>query len=513
MPPLGRSHEHHLGLNKTRGQRGLKRVRCCCNITLLLGLVGSLVRMESRIRCRRFDGSSRKSLLCQSSIEATDGLWVERPEKPAATYWQPHSCLLKFFDEESTRRVTNFSRITLIGGQHAKAIRDVLCDNLSKSKNAWCENRIVYVPSHQAYKTFENFLHQQQTEKVFTLLDQDEHLCSMTAMQNKGDVHSSMHSQQRDLRKCVEVLCQSLSSKRNNVELTILHRMPSTLTQAAASSCLFNVLDVSKVFQIYAAQHSKPDPKLVHTLKNIILTAVENENPEPLNGVFDSIGTCALVSTAGYLSNFQHGNAIDKADHVIRVGVGKRIGFEHHVGSRTDLRILRESVFSRLSSGKPPFEPEDQILVMYDSIKNGIAPLRARQHGYLVHALHHAYVNFEVQRNKTRLQVTDFGRCLNLDRDLSSGIWAFILLYQELRLCSSIQLFGFLGTKHVDQPYHYSHLGTAEGELKPSYLVYDSRKRTKSGHDFELEQECLIKFAASASVETDSLYYELPNYY
>ena len=50
--------------------------------------------------------------------------------------------------------------------------------------------------------------------------------------------------------------------------------------------------------------------------------------------------TCAVVSNSGSLLEHEYGNLIDSYDVVLRANRCVVKGFETHVGSRTDIRLL-----------------------------------------------------------------------------------------------------------------------------------------------------------------------------
>ena len=84
---------------------------------------------------------------------------------------------------------------------------------------------------------------------------------------------------------------------------------------------------------------------------------------------FQHSGSCAVVSSARYLLKANLGYEIDGADFVIRTSIAPRKGFEDFVGSRTDLRILRNSAFDSKRMNHEP-EGEENIIIVHDAAPN-----------------------------------------------------------------------------------------------------------------------------------------------
>lgn len=62
--------------------------------------------------------------------------------------------------------------------------------------------------------------------------------------------------------------------------------------------------------------------------------------------------TVAVVGSSGNLLNHEFGEEIDKHDIIIRFNQARVEGYEKHVGSRTDIRIVNTHVFKGTTSTK-----------------------------------------------------------------------------------------------------------------------------------------------------------------
>jgi len=220
------------------------------------------------------------------------------------------------------------------------------------------------------------------------------------------------------------------------------------------------------------------------------------------------IGSCALVSTAGYLRKFNNGGNIDKATYVVRSGTGGTHGFEDMVGTRTDLRIVRHSVFhAGRGSGTSHLDPEVTIVV-HDNLEKTTNPLRDHKQAGILFKRPLPYYSFHRWHNSELTSRSRIGTCLNVKRDLSSGLWSHLLLLHELELCSKITLYGFLGHVHPGEPYHYYTMGLHNENITTS-LQYASRNSTRRGHNFANEQKCLMDAADRVDIRKDLMEFEI----
>lgn len=76
---------------------------------------------------------------------------------------------------------------------------------------------------------------------------------------------------------------------------------------------------------------------------------------------FDNMGSVALVGSSGILLDTEYGSLIDEHDVVIRFNAARTLGYEKHVGSRTNIRIMNGHCFAgvtpphRFSKNDPGF--------------------------------------------------------------------------------------------------------------------------------------------------------------
>lgn len=67
---------------------------------------------------------------------------------------------------------------------------------------------------------------------------------------------------------------------------------------------------------------------------------------------FNNIGSVALVGSSGILLDTEYGSLIDEHDTIIRFNAARTLGYEKHVGSRTDIRIMNGHCFAGTSDPK-----------------------------------------------------------------------------------------------------------------------------------------------------------------
>uniref|UniRef100_A0A6T5SXA2 Uncharacterized protein n=1 Tax=Ostreococcus mediterraneus TaxID=1486918 RepID=A0A6T5SXA2_9CHLO len=200
-------------------------------------------------------------------------------------------------------------------------------------------------------------------------------------------------------------------------------------------------------------------------------------------------GSCAVVSSAGYLLKANLGYEIDGADFVIRTSIAPRKGFESFVGSRTDLRILRNSAFDSERANYEP-EGEENIIIVHDAVPNTTSPMWKFSNHLILAEQSAPYMNFRRPTRTGNFQYSTLGRCLAGSRDISTGMWSISLLYHQ-NFCREIKLYGFSGHKHLDEPYHYFAVNSREDFQHATRMHYESRKHMKGGHDFVREQKCM----------------------
>ena len=234
------------------------------------------------------------------------------------------------------------------------------------------------------------------------------------------------------------------------------------------------------------------------TISQMVLNVLDTDATAKFS-MYSQHGSCALVSTAGYLTKFEHGSSIDQADFVIRVGAGPSEGFERHVGSRTDVRLIRYSAFDG-TRGVPNLTNSELAVVMHDRIQSSTSVLSKSARRDLVASKSVPYINvhiWDVEKGASGISecILMTGK-LRSGAHLSSGIWALLFLIQGLDFCNEIKLYGFLGSRFQEDPYHYWSMGLS-GELTGTGDLYRSREGW--GHPFAEEQRCLLNLSNSVA--------------
>lgn len=95
----------------------------------------------------------------------------------------------------------------------------------------------------------------------------------------------------------------------------------------------------------YAWEIPFPRKKLRNTLTHYSLGRVTKQllRALPVRDTLrdkEKCAACAVVGNGGSLGVYELGAEIDQANLVIRLNAGPTRGFERHVGSRTDLRLV-----------------------------------------------------------------------------------------------------------------------------------------------------------------------------
>ena len=275
---------------------------------------------------------------------------------------------------------------------------------------------------------------------------------------------------------------------RNNVEiLDVGSMMSSCLDDYENSKCTEKPLPVSVRDNVAA-----------HFTSQAIYHSVDTKRPF---AQFNKRGSCAVVSSAGYLLQFKNGKNIDGADYVLRSGQGPSAGFEQHVGSRTDLRILRYSNFKN-EAERNPYNFGDNIVVDFDKVEPFESPFPLKEYKNRDKLLSRTvpYITYHAGLS-SKVRSSSLLKCFNSSRDMSSGFRALAMILSELSVCTEVRAYGFLGLEHQDTPYHYWD-GSAS---RTSREQYDSRERRKGGHLFRVEQRCYYTAANYSNIQDDVL--------
>ena len=191
---------------------------------------------------------------------------------------------------------------------------------------------------------------------------------------------------------------------------------------------------------------------------------------------------CALVTTAGALLNFTYGPLIDAADFVIRVGQGPVKGFENHVGSKTNVRVMSESLFQKyrninLSNVAMLSDVADIVLLLTKVTSYSLRFKSMIKHATVLHIKPPPFV-------------------CNI-KNPTSGLRALYISFSVLG-CESTRVFGIEDISNAK--YHYFSEGRQDrSDNTYAHLWYTDRKR-RGYHDFEREHTLIKKMSINSTI-------------
>ena len=464
----------------------------------------------------------RRALSCSSPELLSNGKWMLRRETPS--WWQPNKCHMRIYEETSAMAVLNRSSALFVGGPRVKSYLDFIC-----LKTLNMKHHHVQLCMHDNLANTKKIIAQglqslRGVDMIFLDFDWDEHVskhnvsCAhLRGNRTSGGVDLCVRRDLEEAMRYIEDIEQAVSSIREmgyddaiilfnevlNRSSTRRHgnalrrainrglHISQTLRQAAV-----RILDVGQMSE-YSLHGVDNDGKLypkTTELTAAVSQAVLNILDEDVTANFtayENRSNCALVSSAGYLANFEYGRSIDSADLVVRVGAGPTKGFERHVGARTDLRFLRFSVFDG-KRGSPDISDTRLAVVMHDRVQSVTSVLSKSPQRHLVASKSVPFFHFHV--SEVEGEDSAFSQCVSSSgklrsiAHLSSGSLAHIVLSETLNICKEVKLYGFSAGKFPDAPYHYWSMGLSN-ENSSSGDVYRSREGW--GHPFMEEQRCL----------------------
>ena len=191
---------------------------------------------------------------------------------------------------------------------------------------------------------------------------------------------------------------------------------------------------------------------------------------------------CALVTTSGALLNFTYGPLIDAADYVIRVGQGPVKGFENHIGSKTNARVMSESLFQKYR----------QI-----DLSNVAALSDAADLVFLL-----AKVTFDTLRFQSMIR---HATVLHINRpplvcgvkNPTTGLSALYISFSVLG-CASTRVFGFEDLSNAK--YHYFSDGRQDGSDKKRADQWYADRKKRGYHDFVREHALVRKMTINSTI-------------
>lgn len=465
--------------------RARERVRKWCGYTLLVTycMCASVQPQDHQVRAHR------QKLQCENTRALTDGDWF-RDVDTEMYWWQPRSCFPKTYWSASAKRVLHQLKPIFLETAcvYGSAIRSLFQEGESRADG----EQLNLCNFTAGGKANIEYLMRYISLKPSKVLVIGLHHQEIATNMHKTAIHQIISALRTSgyLGSIVVLLDCSFNSKETKLD-DMRMRVTSFLHWLQANNV--QTLNLCKLSRSDNCHEIEPGctPKL-EVAAQLILNMIDNTYE-----VLREPGSCAVVSTAGYQLAFANGPVIDDMDYVIRVGLGPFAGFEANVGSRTDLRIIRHSTFDG-KRGSIEIDPNDNLYIIHDRFhkvrwSSGLYPERQK-------LISRENPHWEVRR-QSHVSKTKFARCLSNRRDLTTGIWALLVL-SELTLCRELFMFGFLGHLHPNTPYHYFTTGYSRENVSV-HEHYASRALTKSGHDFINEHICLLKSASRVELERD----------
>ena len=446
-------------------------------------------------------GRLPKYLHCPSARHLTSGTWIVE-QKNKFTWWEPLDCFLSTYGAGSIRQLLAAAKPVFVSTSGKLDILEEICELGEMSCRDEASNLShVSLSTTLKYPDLLRDAIKRTSATVLLIFDAEEtgQLCTLISSHRadgfKGKVFSvSLSSTATDVYN--DAACFK-SENSGGLEVVDFGELFQKHAQASKSLCLqkSNGIKTRKIAQNVAYESDRDcydilAKQLRVVIAQILLNAIGMYSTQTQGkfGVHHS-GSCAVVSSAGYLLKANLGYEIDSADFVIRTSIAPRKGFEDFVGSRTDLRILRNSAFDSERGNYEP-EGEENIIVVHDRVPNTTSPMWKFSNHLILAEQSAPYINFRRPTHTGNFQYSTLGRCLAGSRDISTGMWAISLLYHQ-NFCREIKLYGFLGHKHLDEPYHYFAVHSHEEWQHSTRMHYESRKRKKGGHDFIREQKCM----------------------
>lgn len=439
---------------------------------------------------------------CNTVHELTNGTWI-----PSESSWQPSNCFLLSYHSEAVKQLLQSSKAHFLGSD-VDMYHDSLCKGLLSSDTNvhYCSSMLpaTFTPSlsyaSEHVETYAELLSDGQVQTLILAFDID--TSSQLSAETFVSLMENLVSELRVSKYSGRIIINNLSFCSKTKKIRSLTELINRRMESS-KGFLTRQVEVMDLGALTYFCDSFTD-KLERTWKVHFAQVFYNAlglKQRPSFNQFTRKGTCALVSTAGYLSKFGNGRYIDGADYVVRAGVGQTKSFEDAVGSRTDMRILRQSIFER-NRGNPVIDPEENVVVDFNSNQDILQPMNksisVNRDLLLSRAV--PYLTFYVGKSE-RVKASSLNACYNSSRDMTSGFRALLFLLEESNICSEVRALGFLGFLHKDQPYHYYDDGQG---AKSASEQYKSRIKN-GGHLFEHEQNCFLKLATHSDAERDIL--------
>lgn len=477
----------------------------CVFSVFSLEALGTLIGLHEPLRSE--SRNKRRHLHCSTPQQLVKGEWVV-DEKRGITRWEPRDCSTLFYDTEATHQLISSNEVAFVGVDSAHWLVDKIC-TLSDVCSGFWAREISSKDVAKAQLIAEKLI--ESRTRVISLVWESVDQSSFVA------VHTFVSSLRRSGFSGRIIFATNLRHRVTRNGAILMTRLTDLATELMDFSELIQTHAYAQQVVCFYARikwargkpsylppgqrcHTLAKTQLEAVIVQLMLNAIEDLQTRGFQK-FDNCGTCALVSSAGYLLKAEYGTSIDEADFVVRSSASPVNGYERFVGSRTDLRILRHSVFDGTRGYYEPDE-SDHIVVLHDKIPNTTAPLWQYKNQWALTKRLVPFLNV-VRPVKWSGSTSRLLQCLSQQRDVSTGTWTIYFLIDELDFCCTVKLYGFRGFQFPDEPYHYYTLrGEQETMTKSTRAHYASRKRLKGGHDFRLEQSCIDRMMTDGIIES-----------
>ncbi|KAL4617416.1 alpha-N-acetyl-neuraminyl-2,3-beta-galactosyl-1,3-N-acetyl-galactosaminide alpha-2,6-sialyltransferase-like isoform X1 [Arapaima gigas] len=217
---------------------------------------------------------------------------------------------------------------------------------------------------------------------------------------------------------------------------------------------------------------------------------------------------CALVSSSGQMLKAGLGSIIDKEDFVIRMNNAPTLGFEHDVGSKTNLRVVSHTSVPLLLKNETYYfqQSASTIYVMWGPEKNmrhdgkgrifnALMKMAKKYPGAKLYAVTREKIQdcdniFQNETGKNRMQSGAF---------LSTGFFTMIL---AMDICDNIQVYGMINDSYCRQvnhkrvPYHYYE----KSRIDECRMYEAHEKARRGGHRFITEKAIYARWATQRNV-------------
>ena len=198
--------------------------------------------------------------------------------------------------------------------------------------------------------------------------------------------------------------------------------------------------------------------------------------------------SCAVVGNSGALMDSENGNLIDEHDVIIRCNQTPLAGYEKHVGSRTDIRIMNSHFFTSLKDlgnieGSHHIKHMRSILTGFDpaylySLSDETVVVKF---GVFEDAFKGEIEKIESKNNKVVFMDHAFYRMGNSSLGGIHSTNGYIAILMAMKFFKSVSCFGFGFYKENNDKIHYYEEVNNHLETTP---CHDNSLEEKNGFNF-----------------------------